>query len=79
MADSTEVVGADAVPSDLLTAFERYEAAIVANDLDDLDASFAPGPDTLRGDGAGLLVGHEAISSGVLWVKPAGLGLARWL
>ncbi len=63
MADSTEVVGADAVPSDLLTAFERYEAAIVANDLDDLDASFAPGPDTLRGDGAGLLVGHEAISA----------------
>ncbi|WP_402464473.1 AtzH-like domain-containing protein [Isoptericola aurantiacus] len=57
------VQGADAVPPDLLEAFTRYEAAIVANDLDTLDASFAPGESTLRGDAAGLLVGHEAISA----------------
>ncbi|WP_426322964.1 AtzH-like domain-containing protein [Microbacterium sp. E-13] len=51
------------VPADLLAAFERYEAAIVADDIAVLDDTFAPGPDTLRGDGAGLLVGHDAISA----------------
>ncbi|MET0811939.1 MAG: AtzH-like domain-containing protein [Microbacterium sp.] len=51
------------IPADLLAAFERYEAAIVANDVDVLDASFAPGAETMRGDGAGLLVGFEAISA----------------
>ncbi|MFT4136846.1 AtzH-like domain-containing protein [Microbacterium sp.] len=60
---SPETPGADAVPADLRDAFERYEAAIVANDLDLLDELFAPGPDTLRGDDAGLLVGHDAISA----------------
>ena len=49
------------IPADLRAAFEAYEAAIVANDLDALDAFFAPGPDTLRGDTGGLLVGHDAI------------------
>lgn len=51
------------LPDDLRAAFERYEAAILANDLDVLDDSFAPGAQTLRGDGAGLLVGHDAISA----------------
>ncbi|WP_439591260.1 AtzH-like domain-containing protein [Microbacterium sp.] len=51
------------IPPDLLAAFERYEAAIVANDVEVLDASFAPASETLRGDGAGLLVGFEAISA----------------
>ncbi|WP_295833433.1 AtzH-like domain-containing protein [uncultured Microbacterium sp.] len=50
------------IPTDLRAAFDAYERAIVANDLDALDAFFAPGPDTLRGDPAGLLVGHETIS-----------------
>ena len=45
------------IPTGLREAFEAYERAIVANDLDALDAFFAPGPDTLRGDTAGLLVG----------------------
>ncbi|MFJ6651669.1 AtzH-like domain-containing protein [Microbacterium sp. NPDC091313] len=54
----------DAIPDAALrAAFEAYEAAVVANDLDALDAFFAPGPDTLRGDAAGLLVGHDAISA----------------
>lgn len=35
----------------------------MANDLPALDALFAPGPDTLRGDAAGILVGHDAISA----------------
>ncbi|MFT4219005.1 MAG: DUF3225 domain-containing protein [Microbacterium sp.] len=51
------------MPADLRMAFEAYEAAIMADDLDALDAAFAPGPDTLRGDGSGLLVGHDAISA----------------
>lgn len=51
------------LPDDLRAAFEAYERAILANDLDALDAAFAPGDRTLRGDGAGLLVGHDAISA----------------
>jgi len=54
--------GSAPIPTDLRAAFDAYERAIVANDLDALDAFFAPGPDTLRGDPAGLLVGHDAIS-----------------
>ncbi|MFE1664789.1 AtzH-like domain-containing protein [Microbacterium sp. P02] len=52
-----------ALPDDLRRAFEAYESAIMANDLDALDAAFAPGTGTMRGDGAGLLVGHDAISA----------------
>jgi len=50
------------VPEDLRRAFEAYEAAVVADDLPVLAASFAPGGDALRGDGAGVLVGHDAIT-----------------
>ncbi|MDX2376303.1 DUF3225 domain-containing protein [Microbacterium sp. LRZ72] len=57
------IPGADGIPADLLEAFTAYEAAIMANDLDALDAAFAPGADTMRGDAAGLLVGHDAISA----------------
>ncbi len=51
------------MPADLLAAFTAYERAIMANDLDVLDAAFAPGEGTMRGDAAGLLVGHDAISA----------------
>ncbi len=50
------------VPSGVLEAFWRYDAALLANDKTTLDELFLPGPDTLRGDGRNLLVGHEAIS-----------------
>ena len=53
----------DDIPAELFTAFDSYERAILANDLDALDAAFAPGAETLRGDAAGLLVGHDAISA----------------
>src|SRR5688572_20648928 len=59
----TEPAGGATVPPDLLEAFTAYERAIIANDLDALDASFAPGDATMRGDAAGLLVGHDAISA----------------
>lgn len=60
MTDETRV---GRIPADLLDAFESYESALHADDLEALDAAFAPGPDTMRGDPAGLLVGHDAISA----------------
>lgn len=53
----------DEMPPDLLAAFEDYERAIAADDLEALDAAFAPGPATMRADAAGLLVGHDVISA----------------
>ncbi|TFC07069.1 DUF3225 domain-containing protein [Cryobacterium adonitolivorans] len=50
------------LPDGLLTAFAGYEDALARNDLAALDAWFAPGENTLRGDATGLLVGHDAIS-----------------
>ncbi|MET0673528.1 MAG: AtzH-like domain-containing protein [Microbacterium pygmaeum] len=51
------------IPTDLRAAFDAYERAIMANDLDALDAFFVRSDETMRGDGAGLLVGHDAISA----------------
>ncbi|MFV0375312.1 AtzH-like domain-containing protein [Microbacterium sp.] len=64
MTGSTDAAAAPiGMPADLAAAFEAYERAIGANDLDALDAAFAPGADTMRGDAAGLLVGHDRISA----------------
>lgn len=67
MTDADDTVRTDAepaaIPDDLRAAFDAYEAAIVANDVEILDDFFAPGPGSMRGDGAGLLVGHDAISA----------------
>lgn len=52
----------DPAPPGLLDAFWAYERALMDNDLDELDRWFAPGDLTVRGDAAGLLIGHEAIS-----------------
>ncbi len=51
------------VPPALVEAFWAYERALMSDDVEALDRSFAPGPTTLRGDAAGLLVGHDAISA----------------
>lgn len=53
----------DAAPEGLLEALDAYEAALLANDLDALDAAFVDSSDTMRGDDRGLLVGHDAISA----------------
>jgi amidase len=50
------------LPDGLLAAFAAYERALEADDLAALAEFFAPGEHTLRGDAAGLLVGHDAIS-----------------
>lgn len=57
----TAVLG-DPSPDGLLDAFWAYERALMDDDLAELDRLFADGPDTLRGDAAGLLVGHDEIS-----------------
>ena len=51
-----------AEPDGLADAVLAYETALLADDVEALDAAFAPGPDTLRGDASGLLVGSEAIA-----------------
>lgn len=53
----------DDLPAALRDAFWRYETAILADNVPVLDMTFASGPDTLRGDSAGLLVGHDAIAA----------------
>ncbi|OUZ11999.1 hypothetical protein BHE97_03510 [Aeromicrobium sp. PE09-221] len=50
------------VPGGLLEAFWEYDRALLANDVEVLDALFAPGPDTLRADDDGVLTGHDAIA-----------------
>ena len=50
-------------PDGLRAAFDAYEAALQADDVTVLDDLFEPGDDTMRGDAAGLLVGHERISA----------------
>ena len=50
-------------PAGLMDAFWDYERALMSNDVEALDRLFAPGPDTLRGDAVGLLVGHDQISA----------------
>lgn len=52
-----------AIPAGLLDAFWSYERSLAENDLDALDAFFAPGEFTARGDAAGLIIGHSAISA----------------
>jgi amidase len=50
------------LPDGLLVAFETYEAALAANDLEAVAGFFVPGPHALRGDAAGLLVGSDRIA-----------------
>ena len=47
----------------LMDAFWAYESALMSNDTAALDRLFVDAPTTMRVDGAGLLVGHDAISA----------------
>ena len=51
------------VPDAVLEAFWAYERALADDDLAALDDAFVDDPGTLRGDAAGLLVGHAQISA----------------
>ncbi|MFT4298375.1 MAG: DUF3225 domain-containing protein [Aeromicrobium sp.] len=50
-------------PEGLIDAFWRYERALMADDVAELDAIFAPGPQTVRADATGVLVGHDEIAA----------------
>ena len=50
-------------PEGLVDAVLAYETALMSDDVAALDAAFAPGSSTLRGDATGLLVGHDAIAA----------------
>lgn len=52
-----------AEPAGLVDVVLAYEAALMADDVAALDAFFADGPATLRGDAGGVLIGHDAIAA----------------
>lgn len=58
--DSHAAEGSE-IPADLRAAFEAYERALMSDDVEVLDAAFASGPEVMRGDAAGLLVGDGAL------------------
>jgi hypothetical protein len=60
-----------AVPTSQLDAVWAYETTVLSNDQTTLNALFAPGKDTVRGDGKVLLVGHEAIARAPANRQPA--------
>ena len=51
------------IVAEVTESFMRYEAAIVANDIDTIDSLFWDSPLTLRYGPNGTLVGHAAISA----------------
>jgi hypothetical protein len=65
------------VVAQVRTAFERYEQALIANDVAALDAMFHDDPRTIRYGGAENLYGFEAIEAFRAARSP--VGLARTL
>ena len=63
------------VVAEVTLAFERYERALVSNDVTTLNALFRADPRTIRYGTAEILYGHEAIAA--FRVARSPLGLAR--
>lgn len=61
------------VVSEVRAAFERYESALVGNDVDTLDALFRDDPRTIRYGGGENLYGYAAIAAFRQARSPAGL------
>jgi Protein of unknown function (DUF3225) len=61
------------VVAEVTAAFERYERALVTNDVATLNAIFRKDPRTIRYGGAEILYGHDAIASFRGARSPAGL------
>ena len=59
--------------AELTAAFQRYEAALVSNDVATLDALFAPGPHTIRYGTGENLYGSDEILAFRQARSPAGL------
>ncbi len=71
------VINDPATLADVTREFERYEAALVANDVETLDAVFWRSPHTLRYGIGENLYGHAAIAA-FRSARPS-VGLARQL
>ncbi|UTD27414.1 oxalurate catabolism protein HpxZ [Bradyrhizobium sp. WD16] len=61
------------VVAEVTAAFDRYEAALVSNDVATLDALFRDDPRTLRYGGGENLYGYAAIKAFRAGRSPAGL------
>jgi len=73
--DRTEVDRPDVV-AEVKAAFERYEQALVSNDVTALDTLFFDDGRTIRYGGTENLYGHDAIKSFRAARSPAGLARA---
>jgi hypothetical protein len=61
------------IVAEVTAAFERYERALVSNDVETLNALFLPDARTIRYGGAENLYGHDAIAAFRAARSPAGL------
>lgn len=61
------------VVAEVRAAFERYEAALIANDVAVLDDTFRDDPRTIRYGGAEILYGYSEIAAFRAARSPAGL------
>ena len=61
------------VVAEVRAAFDRYEKALVTNDVTTLDELFRDDPRTIRYGGAENLYGHDAIAAFRAARSPAGL------
>ena len=61
------------VVAEVTAAFNRYEKALVTNDVAVLDDAFRVDPRTIRYGGAEILYGHEEIAAFRAARSPAGL------
>src|SRR2546430_14258379 len=65
------------VVAEVRAAFERYEQALIGNDVATLDALFRDDPRTIRYGGAEILFGHAEIRAFRAARSPAGVARAR--
>jgi hypothetical protein len=61
------------VVAEVMAQFERYERALVTNDVATLDAMFRADPRTIRYGGGEILYGHDEIAAFRAARSPAGL------
>jgi hypothetical protein len=61
------------VVAEVTAAFQRYEEALVSNDVATLDALFRDDPRTIRYGGSEILYGYDAIKAFRATRSPAGL------
>jgi hypothetical protein len=72
MVQDTEIDRPDVV-AEVTAAFNRYEKALVTNDVAVLDETFRVDPRTIRYGGAEILYGHDEIAAFRAARSPAGL------